>query len=1060
MGHDDSQLMTAGAAHAATGQGSGVATSAIFVLGMHRSGTSAVAALLASMGACTGDESELLPSHPYDNPEGYWERGDVVAANDELLCATGHSWQRVAAFDAAEIPPSARRNFEQRMRRLIERLDAQGKPWLLKDPRLCLLLPFWLTLAPDAACVVVVRDPRQIAASLRDTPRGVLTSEFPLLLWEKYLSCLLDELAGRRALFVSYDALLEEAPAQLPRLQSSLELLGRSGLTSQPPTGALDAKLRRSTVDAHVELSNSQTALYDWLVAQTRAPGPVQVADYPRARPPDQALAEFEAAFDHHIERGRAEGRNATGMQLDRIEQALTQHSVEREHWRAELKRQHERALQLTQAIASAEAQRDAAQSEAQTLRHSAEHNVELQQQVESLRHELQALLQHTSTLQAHVADLQQGAHALHSSWSWKITAPLRGVATLFNVAFDTRSEQRLYRLYYAIPGLNVARKRAAVLWLHQHLPWLTRRTLSYRLYEQTQELVRQRTSDPELRKKLQRMDAERAAALVATIQDPPLISIVMPVYNVAAELLGQAVDSVRRQFYPHWELCIADDASTHASTRAALEWIAQIGDARIKLRRLERNSGIAGASNAALELATGSFVGLLDNDDALTRDALLEVALRIRSDDADLIYSDEDKLDEGGVNVEPHFKPDYNEDYFLAINYICHFSVIRRELLQQIGGFRTGFDGAQDYDLLLRVTERTRRIAHIPKVLYHWRRTSGSTAVNASAKPQTSEAGRRALAESLARRGIDARVCEGPFPNTYRVTRGIQGKPLVSLLIPFRDKPELLEACISSILAKTSYQRFEIIGIDNNSSEASTQRVMQALQARDSRVRFVRYEAPFNYSAINNFGATQARGEHLLFLNNDTEVLDSGWLEALLAHSQRRNVGVVGAKLLYSDDTIQHSGVIVGVGGVAGHAHLFLPADAPGYFSRAQLAQNLSAVTFACAMTRREVFERVGGLNDKELRIAFNDVDYCLRVREAGYLIVYTPDAVLHHYESKSRGYEDTPEKQTRFAGEIRYMQQRHDAVLRDGDPYYNPNLSLTNCYQPDPGYADALPL
>ena len=555
-------------------------------------------------------------------------------------------------------------------------------------------------------------------------------------------------------------------------------------------------------------------------------------------------------------------------------------------------------------------------------------------------------------------------------------------------------------------------------------------------------------------------MDERRALAQISRMESPPLISIAMPVYNVERRWLMAAVDSVRRQFYPHWELCIADDKSTRAETLEALEALAREGDKRIKICRLPQNIGIAGASNAALEMATGDYVGLLDNDDELTRDALLEMAQRIVVEQPDLLYSDEDKLDESGAHVEVHCKPDFNPDYFFSINYLCHFAVIRRAHLQQIGGFRTGFDGAQDYDLLLRASESTDKIAHIPKVLYHWRRIAGSTASTSVAKPQTTEAGHRALAESMQRRGIDSQVEPGPYPNTFRVRRTIHGDPLVSILIPFRDKPELLETCVSSILEKTRYGRYEILCIDNGSIEAATHTAMRALEQRDPRVRFVRYQAPFNYSAINNFGAAQARGQHLLFLNNDTEIISKEWLDSMLEHSQRPEVGVVGARLLYADGSIQHAGVVVGPGGVAGHAHLFLPGDDPGYFARVQLIQSLSAVTFACAMTRREVFEQIGGLNDQELKIAFNDIDYCLRARESGYLVVYTPYALLHHYESKSRGYEDTPEKQTRFSKEVLYMQKRHAALLQRGDPYYNPQLSLTNCYQPNPHYADELPL
>jgi GT2 family glycosyltransferase len=551
----------------------------------------------------------------------------------------------------------------------------------------------------------------------------------------------------------------------------------------------------------------------------------------------------------------------------------------------------------------------------------------------------------------------------------------------------------------------------------------------------------------------------DRARTIIAAMSDPPFISILMPVYNVERRWLTAAVDSVRRQFYPHWELCIADDASTRAETKAALDGLAGI-DKRIKILRLAANVGIAGASNAALQMAGGDYIGLLDNDDALTRDALLEVARTIIADDPDVVYSDEDKLDVDGRHVDVHFKSDFNPDYFLSINYLCHFTVLRRALLERIGGFRAGYDGAQDYDLFLRATESGELVQHIAKVLYHWRMTPGSTATTSSAKPKSWDAGQRALAESISRRGIDGVAEAGPYPNTYRVRRAISGQPLVSVLLPFRDKPELLSTCILSLLEKTDYSHFEIVGIDNGSIDPATRTLMHDLERRDSRIRFVAYDKPFNYSSINNFAAGEARGEHLLLLNNDTEIVSAEWMRAMLEHSQRPEVGVVGAKLLYPDQRIQHAGVIVGIGGVAGHAHLLQSAQEPGYFSRAQLLQNLSAVTFACAMTRRAVWRQLGGLNEHDLHIAFNDIDYCLRAREAGYLVVYTPYATLYHHESKTRGYEDNPEKQARFFREATYMQTRHRPILERGDPYYNPNLRLDiHDFSALPGYVDALP-
>jgi GT2 family glycosyltransferase len=1065
----------------------------VLVLGMHRSGTSAVARVHTLLGLDAGEVDELLPAHPSDNPKGYWERSEINALHDALLASAGHTWYRVAGFDARRLDPEASEvaGPSQRLRELVSQWNARGRPWLVKDPRLCLLLPVWQRIGASCAHVVVVRDPREIAASLTSGPRGTFPSAFVLALWEKYQRMLLRDLAGARAVFIAYDALLADPLRQCERLRHGLAELGIVGLhaaTDRDVIEFLDRSLRRSKPQRHATPTAAQEALYRWLrrCCETDGPTPVDSATAEQGDV-DAVLAEFEASFAFHREQGRAEAKAGLVERMTAIEAQIERYQAEQNRWLAELAAQRDAAAQA-RAEAAAERQRSLA-IEAQIERYQAEQNrwlaelaaqrdaaaqaqaeaaavaTELREQSNARERLAEQLALQTAELaeaRRHAGALADSLQAMRASWSWRLTAPLRAVGRLLDWRPRGSLEQRLYRLYYAVPGVSPARKRAGIVWLHEHVPWLTRHTLSYRLYRHSRELeaeqARQRTeAGPTTR----RMDAVRATALIAQLPRTPRISIVMPVYDVEPRWLMAAVNSVRRQFYPHWQLCIADDGSRRSETRAAIDAIERLGDPRIQVRRLPTNRGIALASNAALELAHGEYVGLLDHDDELTRDALLEVALRIVADDPDVIYSDEDKLDPTGQHCEPHFKPDFNLDYFLSVNYLCHFTVLRRTLLQQIGGFRTGFDGAQDYDLFLRATERCERIAHIPKVLYHWRQSSTSTAATSAAKPQAWDAGLRALGESLARRGIDATVERGPYPTTYRVRRALRGQPLVTILIPFRDKPELLATCVESILERSDYPHFEILGIDNGSREPATHRLLEELRRRDARVRFVRYDAPFNFSAINNFGARHARGEHLLFLNNDTEVIARDWLRALLEHSQRPEVGVVGAKLLYADGSLQHAGVIIGIGGVAGHAHLFAPGDDPGYFGRAQLPQRLSAVTFACAMSRRAVFEQLHGLDERELTVAFNDIDYCLRAVEIGYQVIYTPFAVLYHHESRSRGYEDDPEKQARFAREVAYMQRRHRLILERGDPYYNPNLRLDcNDFRPRPGYAEALPV
>jgi O-antigen biosynthesis protein len=526
-----------------------------------------------------------------------------------------------------------------------------------------------------------------------------------------------------------------------------------------------------------------------------------------------------------------------------------------------------------------------------------------------------------------------------------------------------------------------------------------------------------------------------------------PVISVVVPVYNTAPTYLKACIESVRAQSWPHWELCIADDASPKSHVRDILtESMAK--DGRIKVCFRQTNGHICEASNSALALAGGEFVALLDHDDELAKHSLLFVVAAINdAPDAQVLYSDEDKLNLKGDRFDPHFKGDWNPDLLFSTNYVSHLGVYRRDLLQRIGGFRAGVEGSQDHDLLLRCLPHVKgqQILHVPRVLYHWRATEGSTALSAEEKHYSTDAGVRALRDYFTQNGPDGVAVErGVAPNTYRVIWPVPTPaPLVSLLIPTRDKKELIEVAVQSILDKTTYPNFEIVILDNGSVEPQTLEWFESVQRKEPRVRVLRYDLPFNYAAINNFGEKHARGSVIGLVNNDVEVISPGWLTDMVGHVCRQDVGCVGAKLYYSDGTIQHGGVILGLGGVAGHSHKHAPADAPGYFRRLQLTQSLSAVTGACLLVRREVYREVNGLDEQNLAIAFNDVDFCLKVREAGYRVIWTPYAELYHHESVSRGSEDTPEKKARFEAEVEFMEKKWSEQLRR-DPFYSPHLTL----------------
>jgi GT2 family glycosyltransferase len=522
-----------------------------------------------------------------------------------------------------------------------------------------------------------------------------------------------------------------------------------------------------------------------------------------------------------------------------------------------------------------------------------------------------------------------------------------------------------------------------------------------------------------------------------------PLFSILTPVYNTRASWLREALESVCNQVYQEWELCLVDDGSTRQETLNVLEEFRLRDPKRIKYERLSGNSGIAVASNTAARLATGTFLTLLDHDDVLTQNALLEMALRLeQTPEADLLYSDEDKLTRAGECVQPFYKPDFSPELLLSHNYLCHFSVIRSSVFWDVGGFHEGIDGSQDFDLFLRVTEVARRVEHIPKILYHWRMVPGSTAADISAKGGPwHESSCQALRAAIARRHWQAEVMDGLLPDTYRVKFAVAPTEHVTIIIPTKDKVDFLRVCIESIRKHTAHPSYEILVISNNSGQEETYAYLEA-GTRDKSLRFLRYDVPFNYAAINNFAVRHCDSPYLLFLNNDTEVTNAEWLTSMLEFAQHKAIGTVGAKLLYPDGTIQHAGVVLGIGGIAGHSHRYLPEHSPGYFGQLNVIRNYSAVTAACLLTRREVFDAVGGFNE-DLAVAFNDVDFCLEVCKAGYRIVYTPYARLYHYESASRGSDTTLENAARFRSEIAYMLAKWGSRLQH-DPYYNPHLTL----------------
>lgn len=538
-----------------------------------------------------------------------------------------------------------------------------------------------------------------------------------------------------------------------------------------------------------------------------------------------------------------------------------------------------------------------------------------------------------------------------------------------------------------------------------------------------------------------EKIDAAQIQREMAQFDYQPLFSVCIPVYNVEEKWLRKCIASVENQYYEQWQLCLADDCSTDPRVRDILKEYEQ-KDSRIQVVYRKENGHISRATNSALQIAEGEFIVLMDNDDELSPDALFEAAKLLQEHrDADVIYSDSDKLTESGERVDPYFKPDYCSDTLLSYNYISHLGIYRKTLVDQVGGFRTGVEGSQDYDLLLRVTELTDRVYHIPKILYHWRIIEGSTASGVGQKNYAYLAGKKVLEDAVRRRGYHARVQLLEKILCYNVAFYPKREHLISIIIPTKDKADVLERCLESIYKKTKTQNYEIIVVDNNSEEEATFQLFKKYEQKEN-FRVLKQPIPFNYSQLNNEAARVARGDLLLFLNNDVEVITEDWLMLMAGEAERKEIGAVGVKLLYPDNTVQHAGVVLGILGVAGHMGVGKDREDNGYMSHLSTRRNYSAVTAACLMVRREVFEEAGGF-EEAIKVAFNDIDFCMKIRELGYRNVFLADVLLYHYESLSRGLEDSPEKIARFNAEVSYMKEKWgDKLIQD--PCYNCNFDL----------------
>ena len=614
-----------------------------------------------------------------------------------------------------------------------------------------------------------------------------------------------------------------------------------------------------------------------------------------------------------------------------------------------------------------------------------------------------------------HIEELDYKLGRIKNSFAWKLSKPLRGV---MHTCVRVRD---VYRQYGSPVG--VARK------------------VRLKLRQKNAQKQHGLASFPGVE--------ERKRQEETVFPKDITFSILVPLYNTPEKFLREMIDSVQAQTYGKWELCLADGSDdAHLEVGRICQEYMQ-NDSRIKYKKIEKNLGISGNTNVCFGMATGEYIGLFDHDDLLHPSVLYEYMKAICEQDADYIYCDEVTFEGNSIDnmLTIHFKPDFSIDNLRANNYICHFSVFSEKLLEETGLFRSEFDGSQDHDMILRLTSRAKKIVHVPKILYYWRSHPQSVAADINAKTYAIDAAKRAVLAHLKSCGLEGTVeSTRAFPTIFRIKYKLKAKPMISIIIPNKDHRDDLKRCVDSILNKSTYENYEILIVENNSTETETFAYYKMLE-NQPKVRVITYEAEggFNYSKINNFAAKQAKGEYLLLLNNDTKVITREWMEELLMYAQRDDVGAVGAKLYYADNTIQHAGIVIGLGAhhAAGHTHHLLPKENLGYMGRLCYAQDVTAVTGACLLVRKSLYEQVGGL-DESFTVALNDVDFCLRLRALGLLNIFTPFAELYHYESKSRGLDKDGASAERYNKEVAHFRERWKKELDAGDPYFNPNFSL----------------
>ncbi|MEL7406623.1 MAG: glycosyltransferase [Cyanobacteria bacterium J06558_2] len=1034
----------------------------LIMTGMHRSGTSLTASLLQSAGVNIG---ERLMEPTAANPRGYFEDWDFVELHCSILSSQGIDNSGWSKEKKIEVQPqylaTAQKLISARENQLI---------WGWKDPRTTLFLDFWLQLIPDAKFVFVYRSPWEVLDSLFRRGEQIFRTNpnFALEQWQTYNQALLDfyHQHPESCLLFHIESVIDNAAGVIDLVKQKFQLELQSPETLYEPalfSAAEHGDYRRglinkffpSAIDLYAQLESQADfscpklqepyslerevavdctpwILQDWIdLRLTKAENQQNQTTIAEVTQVQQQLIGERSQLQQQLQSTAGELEQtqqqlqSTAGELEQTQQQLQSTAGERSQLQKQLQSTAGERSQLQKQLQSTT--RKLAQTQQQLLSTTGELDQAELQQLTAAFEQSQTELRKT---QVELGQFKLLVTAMESSKFWKLRRWWLGVKQ----KYGRGTMDALYQNYlFSQNQVSVIEPKIAPPKIAQTAPKIPA------------------SNNPQYQKWLEKhyprkSDLKRLGEATKQLPLQPLISIIVPVYNPDESFLRQAIESVREQVYSNWELCLADDCSPKPHVRNVLEEYAQ-KDSRIKVTFRQKNGHISQASNSALSLATGEYIALLDHDDLLAPHALARVvACMNQHPDADFIYSDEDKINEQNIHQDPFFKPDWCPDSFLSRMYTCHLGVYRRSLITAVGNFRVGFEGSQDYDLVLRVTEKTTKIHHIPDILYHWRIHQQSTAASADAKPYAFNAAQKALSEAIHRRGESGRVINhSQFPGIYTVRYEIREPKLVSIIIPTKDLADTLNACLKSIFAQTTYPNYEVIVIDNGSTEAKTKECFASWQEQQpERFKCYGYDIPFNYSKINNYAVEQAQGDYLLFLNNDTEVITADWLEAMVEQAQRPAIGAVGSLLLYPDDTIQHAGVVTGLGGVAGHGHQHLPGSHPGYHAQVVSINNYSAVTAACLMCRRSAFEEVGGF-EEDLAVTFNDVDFCLKLVRQGYRNIYLPHVKLYHYESKSRGYDNTPVKQARFNQEVNYMKHKW-SHLCDRDPCYNVNLTKSH--------------